>query len=244
MNNNKATIMVTSLKIEAKYFVDDWYDMSVLGKGTNIKGPHRFDRLEGVLYGEEVEEPKEIDYYLDGGCIDYEAFDAAYDEWSKCGYEVPADNLGNHYSRGEYRYFVPAGHVPYNKDDWAHVEPDVIETITKKHGSVERACISYAIEDWYRAEDMGNGWSPMGLVITIYGSDGKELGSTSVSGIPSDCGDAYLLEDLKNLVVEVANNALDTVTSIAPKGTLYLLSHHEAVTERVATRILEALNND
>lgn len=193
----QAQVEVFGLTVDVKQVVDDVYDISYLGEFVNNGGPNRFDREAGILYGAKLDSPNEDDYDLNEGegCFDY---DEAYDKWLLYPYEILAHELGCPYERNQYRYFIPANHIPHDDKDWSHVEPDVVRNVVEKHGSPERASISYAAEDWYRAESFGEDWMPTGVVVAIY-KDGIELGSSSLWGIESDAED-YIGEVLVDLL--------------------------------------------
>lgn len=57
-------------------------------------------------------------------------------------------------------------------------------------------------QDARRLEDYGNGWSMIGIVVTLL-VDGEEAGDASLWGIESDLDDGYRLEVIGDLIAEI-----------------------------------------
>lgn len=104
-------------------------------------------------------------------------------------------------SHNQARYFK-SQHYPYNPKNWAHCSKEIIQNVIKEYGSVENACLQYALQDYDRLQDLYNGkWSYVFLyaraIILLNPSDHKNqstvtIRSTGCGGIESDSPDEHL----------------------------------------------------
>ncbi len=124
------------------------------------------------------------------------------------GYKILADNLGRTMGWREYRYFdLEGNHLPHNPRNWAHVTGESLAKVIAKDGSVEKADIRYALEDWKRWEKYDNNdWSMMGCVVTIY-KDNVEIAESSLWGIESDGGEDHLNAEIEAVLDGALNQA-------------------------------------
>lgn len=113
--------------------------------------------------------------------------------------ELPAD--AELPSKGrEYRFFLPAQHVPHDPENWAHVTGEALDKVVKEHGSIEGADRAYALSDWRRMEALSGGdWAFVGIVakaqiISPASNVVQIIQSGGLWGIESDSGSKYFDE--------------------------------------------------
>jgi hypothetical protein len=186
-----------------------WDD--VPGADMNEKGwilSSTWDKAEEMILAQ-IKELR-IDYHSSdiGDNADLHFDDDANEFYAEIsGYEILADNLGRMMGHGEYRYVhVGSNHLPHNPKNWSHVSPEDIAEVNAKHGSIEKADIAYAVEDWLRWERYGNWWCMMGCIVTIY-KDNVEIAWDSCWGIESDAGDEHHNEMIESILDEALHRA-------------------------------------
>lgn len=121
----------------------------------------------------------------------------------------------------ELKFWHAGGNHTGNLKDWAHVKTkEVKEAYAREQDGLQRndlrtdyvarnamirqLDILYCIKDYERHCDCGNGWSPIGVIVTMYANDMK-IDEESVWGIESDSKD-YIEEESYNLARELWNN--------------------------------------
>lgn len=104
--------------------------------------------------------------------------------------------------RNEYKYFVPGHNVRENARAYSKLG-------YSKTVAFERA-LADAYQDMRRLEDYGNGWSMIGISVTV-SLQGRELASDSLFGIESDSGSEYLDETASDMI----GSCLETAKELA-----------------------------
>ena len=191
-----------------KWEVEEWADLDDLGEFTQKADDYIVDRQDGTLRGAmppepeepEVDKPYPEDYPdTDEGQAEYDAahtlyddawdkHDEAMDEWEENGQAILEQWLPR-MGRGEYRYFKPyAGGLDpeENLEEWT----------------------KYAVQDYRRISDYGNGWCYLYLVVTTPAPTCKCCGHTetlsaSVGFIESDISDADADGFINELIYEL-----------------------------------------
>lgn len=108
--------------------------------------------------------------------------------------------------------FIPAQHVPHNAKNWSHVTKEVLAQVKAQYGSIRKADYAYALADWQRAEDYGQGWRYLFIYAEAEVSVGgilQTLRSGGLGGIESDSGDSYLEEIVQEQLKELQTILLD-----------------------------------
>jgi len=193
-------IEVDGRKLRIGLRVDEYSDTSFLGRYTDEHGPWRVDRLEGFLYGAELECPDPEDFplasaedpeYPTDDEIDWDLFEQVEQDWDEIPYRV-LDETGRDVGRygHECRYFVPyCGGYPegpsgeLSQEEWQ----------------------KYALQDYERMEGLNKGdWCYVAVIIEEQCSEcGVWSCVESLWGIESDSGEEYFLEVTRDLLSEI-----------------------------------------
>jgi hypothetical protein len=117
-------------------------------------------------------------------------------------------------SHNQARYFK-SQHYPYNPKNWVRCPKENIQKIIDKYGSMENACLQYALQDYDRLQDLYNGkWNYKFLyaqaVIILNPDDPKnrtavKIESTSCGGIESDSGNEHYNEIYLDLIYDLSH---------------------------------------
>ncbi len=110
-----------------------------------------------------------------------------------------------HWDRHQYRYFLPANHLPHNPKNWASVDKKAKQECIKEFGSLAATDRHYAQEDWKRFEAAGTGkWCMMGcyckveVTYPLVGNNGSRrleyFQRGGLWGIESDSGEEHVAE--------------------------------------------------
>lgn len=143
-------------------------------------------------------------------------FPAIFDRTKE--YRIPTTGrvVGNTWSHGEYRYFQPSQHWPYDPREWEGVSEqwlaDFAKQIGKPHLSSEQiqktASLTFGLESWERMETLGRTWEFVGVVVAI-SLEGREVVRESLWGIEYNYwGDNSYVEEIKQELIELANSNL------------------------------------
>lgn len=115
--------------------------------------------------------------------------------------------------RNSHKFWMPTNHLPFKESDWNHVPEETKKKVIEEYGSLEKASMFYAIEDWKRAESFGTDWDYVGCVVDV-SVDSVQMGHDSLWGIESDSGEEHLRRIAKECVIEALHNAQETLDKI------------------------------
>ena len=143
-------------------------------------------------------------------------FPAIFDRTKEYRIPTTGEAVGNTWGIGEYRYFQPAQHWPYDPKEWEGVSEDWLQDFAKQLGKphLERetiqkaAAFTFALENWHRMETLGRTWEFVGVEVTI-ALEGREVVGESLWGIEYNYwGDNSYVEEIKQELIDLANSNL------------------------------------
>lgn len=178
------------VQIKIEWIVDDDADLSEFGIFSRHWKPYSIDIQRGILYGENMS-------------------------------EVLETGISNSFQNETASYFVTSfNHLPHNPANWSHVKDDILMKVVEKYGSIEKADIAFAIDDYYAIQRFFNGgWNMWGCRATLLFGD-FEFGSDSIWGIalgdnPYD--DEHMDEIEETLIGGVIKQAQKQVIEVIEK---------------------------
>ena len=213
--DEKWTIEKNGIKFLASQEQDECGEIDYYGKYTDKFQPWCIDRKTGYMYGDVIEETmpeaKYDEWYNEYSDQEYDHSYNDDDTVTVWYYPAVAESrIQSRWGSRDYRYFIPMNHVPHNPKNWAHVSKKDCRPVIKQYGSLEKADIAYALQDYERMERYGDYWSFVGIVVKMF-IEGEEVDSASLWGIESDSDDKYFLEETDNLIDDMLSRVSETI---------------------------------
>jgi hypothetical protein len=135
-------------------------------------------------------------------------------EYGKFVVDIDEDTEKIHLNGNEYRYFIPAQHVPHDPKNWDHVSEEDKNKCIAEHGSLKETDEYYAMMDYERMERLEDGdWCYIGIVAMaeIVGESDviQTIRSGGVYGIESDSDKEYLIEVEQQELIALSGELID-----------------------------------
>jgi hypothetical protein len=187
-------------RFKVKIEPDDDTMLSDFGKYQDRCEQYVIDRKAGIFLGPEMDEPF-VAKMEALGIEDYEEQSpekSREDGWWE-GHKILAENLTQNCERGTYQYFKPEN-FDVNKD-----------------GTIDPEQIKYAIQNYERAEDYGNGWSYISVGVALLDDDDEEVETEWLGNIESDQND-YIEEVVEEHIETHLKRLADEAKNKADKG--------------------------
>lgn len=134
-----------------------------------------------------------------------------YDEWA-----TPEElGLGKFTSTWKEGATLDRKAEGYTVDRHCHpyFEPDYTYAMHRKDGDDHETARKYVLADLARAEGYPEEWHYVSVRVTA-SRKGVELGSSSVGGVDSDCGDRYMREIVDEQATEALSEAKDALADL------------------------------